>query len=152
MIRYEVTVELSRPAPEMFVFLTDPSNRRLWDEAPLKLVPHELQSVWGLSPADAGSELQYQVTVRFHGWARLLEPLVRRRVTKQLDRNLATLKAVAPLSGRLAQACAEVLPVDVCADLETMPLNEALGYAYTLLQQNKIEDPEGFLRSKGVIE
>lgn len=54
-------------------------------------------------------------------------------------------------SEALAMACAEVLPMEVCADLASMPADEAMGYACTLLIEQGI-DPDEFLKRKGILE
>lgn len=57
-----------------------------------------------------------------------------------------------PTSADLALACSGVLSPDDCQDLTAMPFDEALGYAFTLLIANGQDDPEEFLRAKGVLE
>jgi hypothetical protein len=55
-------------------------------------------------------------------------------------------------SAELARACAEVLSEEDCADIEVMEFEEGLGFAFSLLIQNGIEDPEAFLAENGVLE
>jgi len=57
-----------------------------------------------------------------------------------------------PTSAELAEACQEVLTEEDCAEIAGMPFDEALGYAFTLLIENGIEDPEEFLKGKGLLE
>ena len=52
----------------------------------------------------------------------------------------------------LAAACADTLEAEDCADLLTMPADEAWGYAFTLLMEAGIDDPEAYLRDKGLLE
>lgn len=55
-------------------------------------------------------------------------------------------------SADLANVCREILSEEDCVELEQMDFEEALGYSFTILIENGIDDPEGFLRSKGIIE
>lgn len=57
-----------------------------------------------------------------------------------------------PTSADLANACRETLTDDDCAELESMEFEEALGYSITLLIEQGIDDPEQFLKEKGIIE
>ncbi len=57
-----------------------------------------------------------------------------------------------PTSEQLANVCGEVLSAEDCEELAIMPMDEALGCAFTLLIENGVEDPEDFLRSKGILE
>lgn len=57
-----------------------------------------------------------------------------------------------PTSKELAEACQEILSEEDCQELAAMDFEEALGYAFTLLIENGIEDPEVFLREKGILE
>lgn len=57
-----------------------------------------------------------------------------------------------PSSTDLANACREVLPEEDCLELEGMEFADALGYSFTLLIENGIDDPEEFLRGKGIVE
>lgn len=52
----------------------------------------------------------------------------------------------------LAEACRELLPEADCEELAKMALEEGLGYAFTLLIENEVEDPEEFLISKGILK
>lgn len=56
-----------------------------------------------------------------------------------------------PTSEQLAKAVAEVLDPEDCQELVAMDFDEACGYAFTLLLENGIEDPETFLREKGIL-
>lgn len=57
-----------------------------------------------------------------------------------------------PTSVELATACWEVLSMSDCIELEKMEFAEALGYSFTLLIENGVDDPEQFLRDKRIIE
>lgn len=57
-----------------------------------------------------------------------------------------------PTSQELAETCSEVLTEEDCAEIAGMAFDEALGYAFTLLIENGIEDPETFLKEKGILE
>jgi len=57
-----------------------------------------------------------------------------------------------PTSQELAEACAEVLSEEDCAEIASMSFDEALGYVFTLLIENGIEDPETFLKEKRILE
>lgn len=57
-----------------------------------------------------------------------------------------------PTSEQLATACSEVLSEEDCVELVSMSTGEAIGYAFTLLLENGIEDPEQYLRDKGILE
>ncbi|PJC36966.1 hypothetical protein CO046_03320 [Candidatus Peregrinibacteria bacterium CG_4_9_14_0_2_um_filter_53_11] len=58
-----------------------------------------------------------------------------------------------PTSGEIAEACREALGDDVCAEIEEMEDAEAaLGLTFTALIEAGIEDPEEYLRSRGVLE
>lgn len=57
-----------------------------------------------------------------------------------------------PTPTDLAEACREVLTEVDCQELEALPLDEGVGYAFTLLLENGIDDPDAFLREKGIIE
>ncbi len=56
-----------------------------------------------------------------------------------------------PTSQELAKACEGVLSEEDCLELASMEIGEAVGYAFTLLMTNGIEDPEGFLKEKGIL-
>lgn len=53
-------------------------------------------------------------------------------------------------SAEIANACREVLG-ELADELEFLEIDEALGLAYTLLIENG-EDPEDFLKKKGLLE
>ena len=57
-----------------------------------------------------------------------------------------------PTSAELAEVCQEVLSKEDCAEIAGMPFDEALRYAFTLLIENGIDDPEKFLKEKGILE
>lgn len=57
-----------------------------------------------------------------------------------------------PTSEQLAQACTEVLTPKDCEELSAMPMDEALGYAFTLLIENGVDDPESYLRERNILE
>jgi NifB/MoaA-like Fe-S oxidoreductase len=57
-----------------------------------------------------------------------------------------------PTSEEIAEACQKVLAEEDCAEIAGMPQDEALGYAFTLLIENGIDDPETFLKEKGILE
>lgn len=54
-------------------------------------------------------------------------------------------------SVELAQVCTEVLTPEDCAELAEMEFDNALSYAFTLLLEAG-EDPEEFLKEKGILE
>ncbi len=58
---------------------------------------------------------------------------------------------VEPTSATLAQACADVLDPEECGELAAMPLDEAMGYVFTLLLEQGV-DPGSFLVEKGILE
>ena len=58
---------------------------------------------------------------------------------------------VEPTSATLAQACADVLGPEECEELAAMPLDEAMGYVFTLLLEQGV-DPDSFLVEKGILE
>ncbi len=68
------------------------------------------------------------------------------------ERGIEVAEAEEPTSEQLAQACSEVLPAEDCEELAAMPIEEATGYAFTLLLENGVEDPEEYLKSKGILE
>jgi hypothetical protein len=56
-------------------------------------------------------------------------------------------------SVQLAQACKGVISPEAIEELSAMPVDEALGFAFTLLiVEGGIEDPEAYLREKGVLK
>ena len=57
-----------------------------------------------------------------------------------------------PTPEDLAEACREVLTEEDCRELASMPLDEGVGYAFTLLLENGVDDPDAFLRDKNIIE
>ena len=57
-----------------------------------------------------------------------------------------------PTSKELADACREVLPGEDCDELAQMSIDDALGHAFTLLIENGVDDPETFLKEKGILE
>ena len=59
---------------------------------------------------------------------------------------------MSPTSDQLAKACRERLSAKDCDDLREMDLYEALGYAFSLLIEAGVKDPEVFLKEKGVLE
>jgi hypothetical protein len=63
-----------------------------------------------------------------------------------------SLEVQEPTSEQLAQACSEVLAEEDCRELTAMPIPDALGYAFTLLLASGIDDPEVYLREKGILE
>lgn len=56
-----------------------------------------------------------------------------------------------PTSRELAEACKEVLSEEDCEELSSMEIDDAIGYAFTLLIEAG-EDPEEFLKEKGILE
>ena len=52
----------------------------------------------------------------------------------------------------IARACGDTLSIEDCEELAAMPVEEAAGYAFTLLLDNGIEDPEEYLKGKGILE
>jgi hypothetical protein len=57
-----------------------------------------------------------------------------------------------PAVSELSQACSEILSEEDLAELSEMPMDEALGYAFTLLLESGVDDPEGYLKEKGVLQ
>ncbi len=57
-----------------------------------------------------------------------------------------------PTLEELVSACQEVVSEEDCQELLGMEFGDALGYAFTLLLENGIEDPEAFLAEKGILE
>lgn len=49
-------------------------------------------------------------------------------------------------------ACAKILTEEDCEELKQMEIDEAIGYSLTLLIEAGIEDPEEFLKEKGILE
>ncbi|MBX4201335.1 hypothetical protein KW803_00355 [Candidatus Saccharibacteria bacterium] len=52
----------------------------------------------------------------------------------------------------LIEACKGVLQAEDLSELAELEVDEALGYTFTLLLENDVEDPEAFLREKGVLQ
>ncbi len=59
---------------------------------------------------------------------------------------------VEPTSKELADACRNVLTEEDCNELASLPMEEALNNAFTMLIENGIDDPEAFLKEKGILE
>jgi hypothetical protein len=57
-----------------------------------------------------------------------------------------------PTSAQIAEACRGVLSEEDRVDIEGMEFGDALGYAFSLLLTNGVEDPEAFLVEKGLLE
>ena len=57
-----------------------------------------------------------------------------------------------PTPGKVAEACREVLTEEDCDDIAALPLDEAIGQAFTLLIENGVDDPEAFLKEKDILE
>lgn len=57
-----------------------------------------------------------------------------------------------PTSQDLAKVCCEVLSAEDCAELAEMPIDDALGYAFTLLIEAGIDDPESVLKNVRILE
>lgn len=60
-----------------------------------------------------------------------------------------------PTSHDVADALHEICPnlsYQILADIEEMPIDEAIGYAFTLIEVNTDKDPEQSLRKKGILE
>ena len=55
-------------------------------------------------------------------------------------------------SEQVAIACKDVLSEEDCKDIAALDFEEAIGHAFTLLLENGIDDPEGYLKEKGVLE
>ena len=47
---------------------------------------------------------------------------------------------------KLLEALSSMVDSDHLADIQSMPLEEAIGYTFTLLLEQGIEDPEEWLR------
>jgi len=56
-----------------------------------------------------------------------------------------------PTPQELAAACKGTLDDESCAELEAMEFEEALGFAFTLLIEAGIDNPEEFLAEKGIL-
>lgn len=56
-----------------------------------------------------------------------------------------------PTPEELADACKEVLTEEDCQELASMEIDDAIGYAFTLLLEAG-EDPDEFLKEKGILE
>ncbi|UTI65879.1 hypothetical protein NBH00_06600 [Paraconexibacter antarcticus] len=52
----------------------------------------------------------------------------------------------------VVQACSGCLVQEDLEQMVSLDLEEALGYAFTALMEAGIEDPEAFLREKGILE
>lgn len=57
-----------------------------------------------------------------------------------------------PTSQELAEACKDVLTAEDCQELAEMEFGDALNNSFTLLSETGIEDPEAFLKKKGILE
>jgi len=58
-----------------------------------------------------------------------------------------------PSPQEIADACKEVLNPETCAAIADQENTEdALGIAFTALDEAGVEDSEGFLRGKGILE
>lgn len=57
-----------------------------------------------------------------------------------------------PTLQEVGEALAGAVPEEDVHDLEGMEYEEGLGYAFTLLLENGIEDPEQYLKEKGILE
>lgn len=56
-----------------------------------------------------------------------------------------------PILDLLISACSGELPQQDLEDLSSMPLDEAMGYVFTLLTEAGV-DPEEFLKARGILE
>lgn len=70
---------------------------------------------------------------------------------ESIDQNIEE-ESKEPTLEELVAACQEVIPAEDSKELLTMDFEEALGYAFTLLIENGVEDPESFLKEKGILE
>lgn len=52
----------------------------------------------------------------------------------------------------LQQACKDILSEIELADFALLTLEEGYGYAFTALYEHGVEDPNGYLRAKGILE
>lgn len=58
-----------------------------------------------------------------------------------------------PTVQELAEVCAEVLDEVTCAEIAAMDdLEEAIGYAFAVLIEAGVDDPEQFLIEKGILQ
>jgi hypothetical protein len=58
-----------------------------------------------------------------------------------------------PTSQELAEVCAEVLDEETCAEIAAMSdLEEAISYAFAVLIEAGVDDPEQFLIEKGILQ
>lgn len=59
-------------------------------------------------------------------------------------------------SAQIAEACKEKIPEEEFEDFKTdiieMEVDEAIGYAFSVLIDYGVDDPEAFLKEKGVLE
>ena len=52
----------------------------------------------------------------------------------------------------IARACKDTLTPGDCDDIASLPLAQALGYAFTLLIEAGVSDPETYLAAHGILE
>lgn len=52
----------------------------------------------------------------------------------------------------LCEALVNDVPVKDLHELEGMAIDDGLGYAFTLLLENGIDDPEAYLKEKGILQ
>lgn len=57
-----------------------------------------------------------------------------------------------PTSEELALALSGIVPSEECQEIAGMDLEDGIGYAFTVLLEQGIDDPEAFLREKGILE
>lgn len=57
-----------------------------------------------------------------------------------------------PTSQELAKACQEVLSEEDCQEITSMDFEDALGYVFSLLIENGVENPEALLKEKGILK
>ena len=92
------------------------------------------------------------ITVPDHGSLLLGSQLGHEGISVVLGDPELTEKGECLTSQALADACENQLSEEDRQDLAAMPYDEALGYAFTLLTVNGVEDPEAFLKEKGILE
>lgn len=67
------------------------------------------------------------------------------------EEEIAEQEKTEPTPQELAEACKDVLAKEDCQELAKMEIGDAIGYVFTLLLQAG-EDPDEFLKEKGILE
>lgn len=101
---------------------------------------------------DLEDALTYAWNERLEDTVATLEAAIAEAQSLTESEGSAEMAEAEPTSEQLAQACAEVLFEEDCEELAAMPIEEATGYAFSLLLENGVEDPGEYLKSKGILE